>query len=103
MPHLYDIIAPYYDLDQIKVQNQEYIDKTSARISQLFNNMWLSRYPRPKQVVFDDGSEFKRDFILLLKDFDIKPVLTSIKNPQQASASGSKPYVSNQKFKQSNI
>ena len=74
--------VPYYDLDQVKVQNQEYIDKTSARISQLFNNTWLSRYPRPKRVVFDNGSEFKRDFIPLLKDFDIKPVLTSIKNPQ---------------------
>lgn len=24
----------YYDLDQVKVQNQEYIDKTSARTSQ---------------------------------------------------------------------
>jgi hypothetical protein len=53
--------VPYYDLDQVKVQNQEYIDKTSARISQLFNNTWLSRYPRPKRVVFDNGSEFKRD------------------------------------------
>ena len=40
--------VPYYDLDQIKVQNQEYIDKTSARISQLFNNTWPLRYPRPK-------------------------------------------------------
>jgi len=33
-------------------------------------------------VVFDNGSEFKRDFVPLLKDFDVKPVLTSIKNPQ---------------------
>jgi hypothetical protein len=75
--------VPYYDLDQVNVQNQEYIDKTSARISQLFNNnTWLSRYPRPKRVVFDNGSEFKHNFIPLLKDFDIKPVLTSIKNPQ---------------------
>ena len=56
----------YYDLDQVKVQNQEYIDKTLARISQLFNNTWLSRYPRPKQIVFDNGSEFKHDFIPLL-------------------------------------
>ena len=62
--------VPYHDLDQIKVQNQEYIDKTSARISQFFNNTWLPRYPRPKRVVFDNRSEFKRDFIPLLKDFD---------------------------------
>ena len=42
----------------------------------------MSRYPRPRKVVFDNGSEFKRDFVPLLKDFDIKPTLTSIKNPQ---------------------
>ena len=32
--------------------------------------------------MFDNGSEFKRDFTTLLKDLDIKPVLTAIKNPQ---------------------
>ena len=32
--------------------------------------------------MFDNGSEFKRDFTPLLKDFYIKPVLTSVKNPQ---------------------
>ena len=48
----------------------------------MFNNTWLCRYPRPRKVVFDDGSEFKRDFTPLLKYFDIKPVLTSVKKPQ---------------------
>ena len=32
--------------------------------------------------MFDNGYEFKRDFTTLLKDFDIKPVLTKIKNSQ---------------------
>ena len=32
--------------------------------------------------MFDNESEFKQDFTPLLKDFDIKPVLTSIKNPR---------------------
>ena len=32
--------------------------------------------------MFDNLSEFKRDFTPLLKYFDIKPVLTKIKNPQ---------------------
>ena len=27
-------------------------DKTSARISQIFNTNWLSRYPRPRNVLF---------------------------------------------------
>ena len=32
--------------------------------------------------MFDNGSDFKQDFITLLKDFNIKPVLLKIKNPQ---------------------
>ena len=32
--------------------------------------------------MFDYEYEFKREFTPLLKDFDIKPVLTTIKNPQ---------------------
>ena len=32
--------------------------------------------------MFDNGSGFKQDFNPLLKEFDIKPVLTLVKNPQ---------------------
>ena len=32
--------------------------------------------------MFDNGSEFKQDFTALLKDFDINPNITSVKNPQ---------------------
>ena len=60
-------------------------DKTSARISQIFNNTWLSRYPRPRKVIFDNGNEFKKDFLPLLRDFSIKPTPTTIKNPQANS------------------
>ena len=73
---------PIFDLEEVIIGNDEYIDKSSARVSQLFNNTWLSRYLRPRKVVFDNGSEFKRDFTPMLKDFDIKTVLTSVKNPQ---------------------
>ena len=62
------------------------IDKSSARISNLFDDVWLSRYPRPNKVIFDNGSEFKKDFLPLLKDFSIKPTPTSIKNPQANAA-----------------
>ena len=57
-------------------------DKTSSRISQINNNTWLSRYPRPRKIIFDNGNEFKKDFLPLLKDLSIKPTLTTIKNPQ---------------------
>ena len=74
--------VPYYNIDDIKSKGQQSIDKTSARISQLFNQTWLSRYPRPHKVVFDNGSEFKRDFEPLLADFDIVPQCTTVENPQ---------------------
>ena len=32
--------------------------------------------------MFANGSEFRQDFTPLLKDFDIKPILTWEKNPQ---------------------
>ena len=51
-------------------------------VSHMFNNTWLCKYPRPRKVVFDNGSEFKQDFAPLLKGLDIKPVLTSVKKPQ---------------------
>ena len=70
---------PTYNRDDVTGGNDEYIDKSSARVSQLFNNTWLSRYLFPRKVVFDNRSEFKRDFNPLLKDFYIKTVLTTIK------------------------
>jgi Integrase core domain. len=48
----------------------------------MFNQVWSSRYPRPNKVIFDNGSEFKKNFVPLLKDFSIKPPVTTIKNPQ---------------------
>lgn len=74
--------VPTYEKKEIDKMSKIQIDKTSARISLLFKKTWLDRYPRPKQVVFDNGSEFKRNFVPLLKDFDVKPKVTTIKNPQ---------------------
>lgn len=78
--------VPHYDLNDLKLKIKSKIDKTSARISQLFNQTWLSRYPRPSKVIFDNGSEFKKDFLPLLKDFAIKAKPTTIKNPQSNGA-----------------
>ena len=71
-----------FDLDEIMSSNGEYIENSYSRVSHIFNNTWICRYPSQQNAVFDNGSEFKRDFIPLLKYLDIKPVLTTIKNPQ---------------------
>jgi hypothetical protein len=49
----------------------EEFDKSSACMSYLFNKTWLSRYPRPRQVVCDNGSEFKLHFTELLKQYSV--------------------------------
>ena len=36
---------PMFDLDEVTAGNDEYIDKSSARVSQMFNNTWLCKYP----------------------------------------------------------
>ena len=73
---------PTFDLKEVAIGNDEYIDKSSARVSCLCKNTWLCRYPRLRKVMFGNISEFKQDFTPLLKDFNIKPVWTSVKSPQ---------------------
>ena len=45
------------------------IDKSSAIIYQIFNEVWILRYTRPRKVIFHNGSELKRNLIPLLKHF----------------------------------
>ena len=73
---------PMFDLDEVALGNDEYIDKSSSRVSQLFNNTCLCIYLCWRKVVFDNGYEFKQDFTPLLKDFDIGPALMTLKTHQ---------------------
>ena len=59
------------------------IDQYSAIISQIFNEVWISRYPNMGKVIFNNGSEFKRNFIPVLKYFDVKPTSTTTENSQE--------------------
>jgi hypothetical protein len=78
--------VPIFDINGIDDANdtrdKSALDKSSGRISQLFNQVWLSRYPRPIKVVIDNGSEFKKSLVPFFKDFSNKPTATTIKNPQ---------------------
>ena len=48
-------IDPVTNLLEIARQNT----KTSAETADLFENNWLSRYPRPSQCIHDNGPEFQ--------------------------------------------
>ena len=53
----------------------------SERMSQLFNNRWLAKYPRPERIIYDNGLEFKLNFKLLCEEYAIKRKPSAIKNP----------------------
>ena len=57
-------------------------DMTSGWILQLVNKTWFCRYPRPVEVVYDNGSEFKLYFQHLLDTYRVEKNPTTIKNPQ---------------------
>ena len=76
------IEVPTFELDEVTGGNDEYIYKSSIRVTQLFNKTWLSRYPCPCKFVIGNGYEFKRYFTPLIRYLDIKHALTTIKNPQ---------------------
>eukprot|EP00957_Ditylum_brightwellii_P009110 688905-Ditylum_brightwellii.AAC.1 len=57
-------------------------NKSSSAASGIFNNSWLCRYPWPRKVIYDNDSEFKRDFKQLYKDFGLKSKPTTVRNSQ---------------------
>ena len=77
-----DLVGPYTDTDKLGndrtllamtfvdpatgwFEITEIPEKSSARISHIFNSTWLARYPWPRKVIFDNGNEFKKDFLPL--------------------------------------
>ena len=48
-----------FEIDKVMGDSGEYIDNLYARVSQLFNNSWLSTYSNPQKFVFDNLYEFK--------------------------------------------
>ena len=46
----------WFEIEEMKDTNN------SADQSRIFNNTWLRRYPSPRRIIMDNGSEFKRNF-----------------------------------------
>ena len=61
-----------FNLEEVTLGNDEYIDKSSTSVSQMFNNTWLCRNLCPWKVMFDNSYDFKQDFTPFLKYFDNK-------------------------------
>jgi hypothetical protein len=61
---------------------EAYFDKSSFMISHLVNKCWFSRYPRCRNIIYDNGSKFKLNFKAICDSYRVKRKPTSIKNPQ---------------------
>ena len=49
-------------------QRQLYGKPNAFNCNQILDNVWLSRYPRPKEIGCDNGSELKMKFQDLCND-----------------------------------
>jgi len=58
-------------------------DKRSETIALAFDRTWMSRYPRPVNIIYDQGSEFiGSEFQELVDSLGLLKAPTSVKNPQ---------------------
>ena len=55
---------------------------TADVIQQLFDSTWLAWYPRPREIGFDNGAEFKAEFLELAMNMGLKPKKSLPWNPQ---------------------
>ena len=58
-------------------------DKSSETVAREFENLWLSRYPKPNRCIHDNGGEFiGPDFTQMLSQNNIEPKPTTKQSPQ---------------------
>jgi len=58
---------------------------TAKRCQEILDTVWLARYPRPKEIGFDNGGEFKKEFSQLCKNMGMKEKVSLPWNPQSNS------------------
>jgi hypothetical protein len=57
-------------------------DKNASTVMEAFNNTWLTRYPRPQYIGYDNGSKFKAQFKQMCDNYGIKEKPPASYNPQ---------------------
>ena len=72
------MIDPANDWFEIK----EIKSRTAEAVAAAFDNTWLSRYPRPKYLGFDNGGENKGLFKVMMENYGLKRKPTTAYNPQ---------------------
>ena len=60
--------------------------KRADVVSNIIEQMWLSRYPWPQKVITDRGTEFMAEFLIMMQeDYGVKKNPITARNPQANS------------------
>ena len=51
-----DPVTGWFEMEQL------YGPPTAKRCQEMLDTVWLARYPRPKEIGFDNGGEFRGEF-----------------------------------------
>ena len=70
-----DPVTGWFEIARIK-------STSSEEAQRIFDSMWLARYPRPQEIRFDNGTEFKKTFLELIANMGLKKKPTTSYNPQ---------------------
>ncbi len=77
----YSIICTCSNLLELKRASQ--MNPTGRESVQVLEDTWLSRYPKPVRLIFDQGKEYRNiDFESFLISMGIKGCPSTVKNPQ---------------------
>ena len=77
--------VPTEPVKKVGKTKEAYFDKSSFMISHLVNNCWFSRYPRCKNIIYDNGRKFELNSEALCDSYRVKRKPTRIKNPEANS------------------
>jgi hypothetical protein len=74
-----DPATSWFEIQPIK-------NKQAITVAEVVETTWLTRYPRPSQMIYDRGSEFLGEFAaMIVKDYGIIKKPISARNPQANS------------------
>jgi hypothetical protein len=74
-----DPATSWFEITQIK-------SKDAPTVANAVEQTWLTRYPWPTQIIYDNGTEFMAEFAdMVTKDYGLKRKPTTTRNPQANS------------------
>ena len=77
------MVCDYDWSSHLLVWNETISNKQAATVAQTVEQTWLTRYPWPKKITYDKGSEFKAEFeAMVVEEYGIKKRGITPRNPQ---------------------